>query len=176
MRIPMLFLIAIASAAVQAGTVYKWVDKQGSVHYTDHPPPKDATHVVEMQRHGGVVEVSKEPYETRVAAAKHPVTLFTAADCGTLCDQAREYLDNRGVPYSTRQPDKSPEDAEALKKLIGSLEVPVLAVGDKTQKGWDGNAWEKMLDGAGYPRSNPLARLKPKTESAPAEAVPPTGR
>lgn len=34
-------LLALASPAV-AEEVYKWVDENGVVHYTDHPPSKDA--------------------------------------------------------------------------------------------------------------------------------------
>ena len=43
MRSPLVAFLACALAAVAMagaeGTIYKWVDKEGNVHYTDCPPP-----------------------------------------------------------------------------------------------------------------------------------------
>ena len=46
MKSPIQLFIAIAillATATAAAQVYKWVDKDGKVQYSDTPPPKDAT-------------------------------------------------------------------------------------------------------------------------------------
>ncbi|MDO8292170.1 MAG: hypothetical protein Q7T29_04830, partial [Gallionella sp.] len=40
------------------------------------------------------------PYETRRAQQNFPVTLYVAENCTEYCDQARELLIKRGIPFS----------------------------------------------------------------------------
>jgi glutaredoxin len=150
-------LIALAAAHAAAGSVYRWVDDKGRVHYTDQPPPQGVKEWGEMKAKGSVVEVAKEPYETRLAAQKYPVVLFTS-DCGPVCDQAVQHLVERGIPYASKRPDRNREDEAALKKLAGSMEVPVLTVGERVLKGYSKEQWGQALDMAGYPKFNPLTR------------------
>ena len=78
--------LACASLAPQAQTtVYRWIDKDGKVQFTDTPPPKDATNATEKRMGGGYVEDSQLPYATQMAAKRHPVTLYPSSDCGDLC-------------------------------------------------------------------------------------------
>ena len=41
-------IAALVLLALATGTVYKWVDEQGRVHYSDTPPPDQKAKVVEM--------------------------------------------------------------------------------------------------------------------------------
>lgn len=152
-------LLFAAACTAQAGQVYRWVDSAGGVHYTDHPPPATVKEVKTLSGKGNVVEVAKETYETRMARERHPVTLYSSA-CGPVCDAAREYLQQRGIAYEHKDPSKEPEYAVEVKKLTGSLEVPVLVVGKTHQKGFEASSWGSMLDAAGYPKS-PLIPPKP---------------
>lgn len=79
------------------------------------------------------------------AANKAPVTLFIT-NCGDPCTQAAALLQGRGVPYSTRQIDKDPDAAKALRQLIGQLQVPVLKIGDNVQKGFEKVLWNNLLE------------------------------
>lgn len=134
-------------------TVYRWVDKDGKVHFTDTPPPKDARGATEKRMGGGYVDEGQMPYATRIAAQRHPVTLYTSTDCGELCRQGRELLSRRGVPFAEKNAQANPADAEALQKLAGGLQVPVLRVGDSTLKGFSEDSWQAALDQAGYART-----------------------
>src|SRR5712692_2296884 len=87
-----LFVAAAILSTVCAnafGQAYRWVDQDGRVHYTQTPPPPDARKVQRKNFRGGGVDVSNLPYATQVAAKNFPVTLYTLADCGAPCDQAR---------------------------------------------------------------------------------------
>lgn len=138
-----------ASLAV-AGQIYRWVDERGVTHYTDQPPPPKARQAKAVKLGENVVETDKEGYEMRRAREKNPVLLYVT-DCGKPCDLARNFLDQRKIPYSQKDPQKVPEDAIELRKLVGGLQVPVIKVGDKHHKGFDHAAWEALLADAGYP-------------------------
>src|SRR5262245_48815905 len=118
MRAYLCCLVACAAAAgldASAQTVYKWTDAEGKVHFSDTPPPPQSTkNVTEMRMRGGGADVSGLPYATQVAAKANPVTLYTAAQCGDPCDQGRTLLGDRGIPYTERDAQASPEDTEAV--------------------------------------------------------------
>ncbi|HNQ05014.1 MAG TPA: glutaredoxin family protein [Thiobacillaceae bacterium] len=144
--------LSVAVFSVQAAEVYRWVDGSGRVHYTDQPPPATVKQVRTLSGKGNLVEVAKESYEARQAREKNPVTLY-AGNCGPLCDDARAFLNQRGIPFTHRDPGKEPEYAVEVRKLTGTLEVPVLRVGKTHQKGFEASSWGSLLDAAGYPRT-----------------------
>jgi len=173
--------LACGPEAGAQNTVYKWTDSDGKVHFSDTPPPEQAKNVTQKRVGGGEVEASQLPYATQQAMKTNPVTLYTAPQCGDPCANARSLLGSRGVPYSERNAQASPADAEQVKKLIGALQVPVLVVGASHLKGYEEGAWQAALDGAGYPRTRVPGTLAPKpvivpppppTAPPPAEAPP----
>lgn len=143
----------VALPAASQSTVYRWVDKDGKVHFSDTPPPQDVKASSQRRMGGGYVETENLPYATQLATRKNPVVLYTGADCGEPCNQGRELLAKRGVPFSERDAQGNAEAQEALKKLVGALEVPVLMVGENKVKGYEESQWQSALDGAGYPRT-----------------------
>ena len=163
--------LSTALEAPAQTSVYKWTDAEGKVHFSDTPPPANVTkNVTEMRMgSGGGLDSSQVPYAVQMAMKSYPVTLYTAPQCGDPCDQGRSLLGNRGIPYTERDAQASREDAEAVKKAIGALQVPVLMVGNDALKGFDPNAWTSALDGAGYPRTKLPGTLAPK----PMVAAPP---
>ncbi len=74
--------LAAACAATAQTNVYRWVDKDGKVHFSDTPPPEDAKSVSQKRLGGGYVEESQLPYATQMAVKRNPVTLYTASGCG----------------------------------------------------------------------------------------------
>lgn len=143
----------VATLAAAQSNVYRWVDKDGKVHFTDTPPPADAKSGSQKRMGGGYVETENLPYATQVATKKSPVTLYVGADCGDPCVNGRDLLSKRGVPFSERDAQGNADAAEDLKKLVGALEVPVLVVGENKVKGFEQGQWNAALDTAGYPRT-----------------------
>lgn len=159
-----LALLAATWLPASAASFYRWVDAQGHVHYTDTPPPKEAKSSEQRRVDGNTIEGDKVPYAVKEAAKKYPVVLY-ASECGDLCAKAREFLDKRGVPFTERNPAVSQADHDALKKLVGSTEVPTLVVGTmKPVKGFEAGAWTSALDVAGYPNTAPLVKPAPRKE------------
>lgn len=165
--IPVLLCVAAALAAAPANaqsTVYRWVDKNGKVQFSDTPPPADAKSSSEKRMGGGYVEDSQLPYATQIAAKRNPVTLYTSTDCGDYCVQGRALLSKRGVPFAEKNAQASQADQDALMKIAGSLSVPFLVVGEANVRGFDEGSWNAALDRAGYARTRLPGQAGPRTE------------
>jgi glutaredoxin len=170
--------------AAQAQTVYRWVDKDGKVHFSDTPPPEDAKSASQKRigGGGGYTEDTQLPYATQIAARRNPVTLYTGTDCGDPCVKGRELLAKRGIPFSEKDAQNNQADQEALKKLTGTLDVPVLVIGENRTKGYEESLWQSALDTAGYPRTRlpgqaplrtPPAPVAPPKSAEPADSTEP---
>lgn len=162
-------VLLLCATSVYASQVYRWVDKDGHVQYSDQPPPAGVKKS-EQRTIGGNVIDGQDSYPLKQAMAKNPVALYAGA-CGVLCDEARKLLDKRGIPYTAKDPQNRKPDADELMSLIGVMEVPALKVGNKHVKGFDANRWNTMLDEAGYPKSNPPLRERKTDAATPDKAV-----
>jgi glutaredoxin len=166
-------LLAASALSQAQQTIYRWVDKDGKVVFSDTPPPKEVTTSTQKRVGGGYSENSQLPYATQIAMQKNPVTLYTAGNCGAFCDQGRALLAKRGIPFSERDASSDPAAAEAVEKAIGSFVVPVLVVGEAKLKGFDESSWQSTLDGAGYPRTALPNQPNPRvTPPAPPKKAP----
>jgi glutaredoxin len=154
--IPLAAALMLAAGAAHAGQLYKWVDRDGQVHYTDQPPPPEARSA-ERKRLGDKPGTQGVPFALQEAMRKFPVVMYTASGCGDGCKQASAYLAKRGIPHE----ELDARDEAAAEKLSaltgGKLEVPVMTVGSTTVlRGYEEGAWALALDAAGYPRSRVL--------------------
>lgn len=148
-------LLAITGAQAQT---YRWTDTNGHTVISDTPPggkPKS------VAKSGDKATASDGlPFATKQAMDKYPVTLYTAPDCISECKQARDLLNNRGVPY-TEKNIQTPEDLAELKALVGEAFVPTIKLGS-TQKmrGFEASSYDNLLDIAGYPKTAPYGTKK----------------
>jgi hypothetical protein len=164
MKLAALFCIfcMFAVYSAQSASLYRWVDADGKVHYTDQPPPSSAKKIEEKTMGSRPADDGQLPYATRLAAKNFPVTLYNSG-CGEPCTKAREHLAKRGVPFIEKDAGR-PEVQEELKNLIGTPEVPVLLIGKVIKlKGYEAGAWNAALDEAGYPKSAPPKPKAPAT-------------
>ena len=166
---------ALLVSAVDAQQMFRYVDPDGRVVYTDRPPPAGARNIEQKKLRGNVIETSELPVVTRDAQRRNPVNLFVF-DCGDVCDRAQGLLNRRGVPHS-RFETTNADNAEKLKKLTGSAEVPVLQVGGQVLKGFSETQWQAALDAAGYPRTPGIraamsGRAEQLNTSSAAPAIP----
>ncbi len=147
----------LLAPAWSAHALYKVVQPDGSVTYTDRPPAAGSGRIITLGR-GAAVEAPEVsmPLELRQAAQRYPVTLYTSSDCAP-CDSGRRLLQQRGVPYSERLVT-SEEDAVALERKVGGRTVPALTIGTQPLRGLSETDWSAYLDAAGYPRESRLPR------------------
>lgn len=154
---------------VWAQTLYRYVDANGRVVYSDQPPPPGAKDVQPKRFDDNVIETDKVSLQTRQAVDNFPVTLYTF-DCD-VCREAQALLVKRGVPFKTVIVTDE-KGAAALKALTGKQAAPVLTIGDRqVLQGYNESRWQASLDDAGYPREAATAGATPSAMSA---AGPPT--
>ena len=146
--------------AADAQQVYRWVEADGRVQYSDQPPPPGAKNVQEKNVGGSSIQNNELSLIAQDAQKKNPVTVYVS-ECGESCDAARAYLNKRGIPHTMVDPSRSLELNKKLKEETGGSVVPVLKVGEKRLSGWSESSWAAALDSAGYPKTPPFSKPKP---------------
>lgn len=153
MRIFMIIGVFCALVGSAHAELYRSVDSQGKVHYSDNPLP-NSDEVEQLKLATPPTPDDSLPYETRRAQKVFPVTLYIAPGCGSPCDEAQSFLRKRGIPYTEQNLDTA-EKVEAYRQENGGLEVPAVTIGNSRLKGFLDSTWNKELDFAGYPKSAP---------------------
>lgn len=160
------FLAAGACSDAVAQQIYKIVGPDGRITFSDKPPVDPgvkATTASVVPLTAGGASLAGLPFELRQAASRYPVTLYTSPGCQT-CATGRALLVARGIPFSERTV-ASKEDGEALTRLAGTSNVPVLTIGAQQLRGFSDAEWTSFLDAAGYPKTS---QLPPSYVPAPA--------
>lgn len=182
--------LALAACTLPSHALFKVVAPDGSVTYTDRPPPASAGRQVPLGADAASGNASDAlanlPIELRQTISRFPVTLYTSADCAP-CESGRRLLQGRGVPFTERQVLDN-DDAEALERLTGGRSLPSMTIGSQALRGFSEVDWQSYLDAAGYPRESrlprgyqpppatPLVARRPESPppaAAPAPAPPP---
>ncbi len=168
---------------------YKVVGPDGTVTYTDRPPPAGTGRATPTatgtagSTETGTSPTAGLPYGLAQVASRFPATLYTGPGC-EVCDTARSFLRQRGIPYAEKL--VGPNDGEALQRLTGGRSIPVLTLGGQVLRGWSADTWASYLDAAGYPKQSalppnyrapaptPMTPPRPSgTEAAAPSAAPP---
>ena len=169
---------ALLATATQAQQVHRIVGPDGKVTFSDRAPEdKKAQSTVLSTASGGAASNPALPSELRQIASRFPVTLYTGESCSP-CQQARQLLVQRGVPFTERSVNTN-DDLDALRRLSGESALPFGTIGRQQLKGFSDAEWTQYLDAAGYPAQSrlprgytqpaatPLAPAKAPTASAP---------
>lgn len=153
--------LLLYSSVLPSAAQYKVVQPDGSTTYTDRPPTGGSARVIPMGQAPGAAATATAadigfPRELRLAAQRYPVTLYTMPDC-TPCDSGRQWLLQRGIPYSEKR-IQTQDDEQALVRLVGGRSLPSLTIGVQPVRGFAESEWLSYLDAAGYPRDARVPR------------------
>lgn len=187
-RLGLIALACVAGTAAFAQQVYRQVDANGKVTYSDQPPSARTAQPVQGAGGGAVNSLPTDtalPYELRQVAQRYPVTLYTGNECQP-CDAGRSLLSTRGVPF-TEKTVQTAQDGEALQRQSGKTSLPQVSIGSQQLVGFQDSEWTRYLDAAGYPASSRLpagyknapatplvAQVKAAPPAAAAAAAPPS--
>lgn len=150
------YAVGCAVFSSAAFAQYKYVEPDGRVTYSDQPPPRNARVVEEKKLGASAASTATLPFGVQQAASKYPVTIYTGDKC-IPCDDGRNYLRNRGVPFAEKTVSGS-DDIALLKQQSPDGTAPVLMVGARKSVGFSQTAWSTLLDSAGYPQTSALPR------------------
>lgn len=154
-------LARLATAALLLGGLatgamaqtYKVVGPDGKVTYTDKPPAA-AQIKAPTNAAADAPATNGVPYETRQAMSRYPVTLYSTKNCSA-CDNARQALRRRGVPFSEFTVNDD-TDFAAYRSRLNATTFPGISVGSKNLVGFAPSDLSSYLDAAGYPAQGHL--------------------
>ena len=131
--------------------VYRWVDKEGKVQYSDVPPPDAKVQTRKLTDNS--IDVDKVPYEMRELIKNTPLVFYSSPDFKEASDAGRDLLKRRKLPFTERSV-KTADDAKEIGKQLGKVPmVPALSVGKQVIEGFNNTSWNNALDAAGYPKA-----------------------
>lgn len=146
-------LLATVPSA-QAQKLYKWVDGNGNVTYTDTKPPENAG-MVEERELERVTDDQQQP-DLDQLAEESPITFYSVPGCDA-CDMVRNYLSEQDLPFTEVNVESDVDNQTAMKAAVGNLSVPTLTVGSRAMTGYNRDGIATMLEVAGYPTGSAAA-------------------
>lgn len=170
---------AMLSGASHAQNLYRSVGPDGRITYSDRAtasananPNAKASAETSASAESNSAANAQLPFELRQTANRYPVTIYTGKDCMP-CDEARSFLQNRGIPYSERTIETN-SDVAALKKLSAQENLPFATIGNQHLKGFGPENWNQYLNAAGYPAQSQLPKTYKAAAAKPLTAPAPT--
>mgnify|MGYP000159194303 CR=1 len=152
----LVLLILLAAATTWAGTIYKWVDDNGVVHYTDQAP--DADNVkgdVETRdavtgspppaaghEDAPTTPTVSSPPESRRQTAE--VDIYTTSWC-RYCRDAKNYFRARGIAFTEYDIEKDRAAARRLRRYNPRGGVPVTVINGRPIVGYAPAAFARAL-------------------------------
>jgi glutaredoxin len=173
--------LLLLGAASPSHALFKVVAADGTVTYTDRPPPAQIGRQAPAAKDAAADPSAGLPYELRQVVTRYR-SRSTPATTAHRARSGRRLLQGRGVPFTERRVESN-DDAEALNRITGGRSVPTLTIGAQALRGYSDGDWHSYLDAAGYPRDSRLPRnyqqpaatplVQQKAEPAPAAAAAP---
>lgn len=130
------------AGTVNGAQVYRWVDQDGTIHFSDKPPSEQGTRDLQIKSYEGIANISVVPGQ----AAKNGsiVTILSTTWCG-VCKKAKRYLSKKGVAFREQDVERSEAGKREYKRLNGKG-VPIILVGDERMDGFNPSKLEAMLE------------------------------
>lgn len=134
----LLYASTLVCTQVANAEVYKWVDEQGQVYYTDQPVgiTGDAS-AIDLQ-----VNTYTAPQILDSVYRSSGVVMYSASWC-TVCRKASKYFRQKGITFTEYDIERSEKGRREYNKL-GARGVPVILVGDKRLNGFTEEAFNKL--------------------------------
>lgn len=169
----LLCLVLFSSAAM--AEVYKWVDENGTTHFSDQPPEQvpegsavetqpdappsmyqppagetDAETVPEGQSGRGFESVNdsgnKKESETPKKTDNPTVELYVTSWC-KYCKQAEAFLQKEGIPYDVFDIEKDEAAARRRSELSPRPGVPLAVINGKVIMGFSETTYRQAMAG-----------------------------
>jgi glutaredoxin len=141
-----LFLLLVILSMLATAEIYKWVDENGKIHFSDTPPVNNNAETLDEQK-----LIARTSSYTSVSIDKIPpsniinppekLTIYTTASCG-YCLKAKKYFAENKIPYKEKNIETSKKFKREFKKL-GGKGVPVIMWKDKLMRGFSARKFEK---------------------------------
>lgn len=142
-------------AELYIAQVFKWVDANGQVHFSDQPPERAEAQKLDVKAIESYNEVSIEPlgFGPSGAVTANKVTIYTTTRC-EFCLAAKRHMDRRGIAYVDKNVERS-TTAQDEHKQLGGTGVPLIVVRNHIMKGFDAERFDALWQRTSF--EQPLA-------------------
>jgi glutaredoxin-like YruB-family protein len=154
----MVILVVLTAAAAGAGSIYKWVDEEGVVHYSDRAPEDSSVQGDIETRESVTSRPSPETPEDKgarpPASAQPPppetspknadVEIYTTRWC-RYCKDAKRYFQSRGIRYREYDIERDRTAARRHKRYNPRGGVPVTVINGRAIVGYAPAAFARAL-------------------------------
>lgn len=134
-----LLLFIFASALVH-GEIYKWVDEQGKVHFSDKKPDAGPVEKVDVR----VNTYTNVTFDISIFDSGDKVVMYSTSWCG-YCKKARNYFRQNGIRFTEYDIEKN-QTANREYDQMGAKGVPVILVGNQRMNGFNEQGFKRLYD------------------------------
>jgi mycoredoxin len=157
----MLLLLLLSTTAVWAGSIYKWVDKNGVVHYSDGAPESQGISGDIQTRpavtgdpappttgeNDGISPATTPPPQTVSPRKAAVVEIYTTSWCH-YCQQTKHYFRSQGIAYKEYDIEKDRAAAQRHRRYNPRGGVPVTVINGQAIIGYAPDAFARALQGS----------------------------
>ena len=139
-KLLILLSVCLCFSSLSTAGIYKWVDENGKVHFSDKKPVSQGVEEVDVR----VNTYESVSYDTSLFDVGKQVVMYSASWCG-YCKQARQYFKKNGIRYTEHDIEKN---RFARKKYdeLGATGVPVILVGKKRMNGFSEAGFRRIYE------------------------------
>jgi glutaredoxin-like YruB-family protein len=156
-----ILLILLFAATAWTGSIYKWVDKDGVVHYSDGAPEGegisgdietrpavdgDSTPMVE-RKNTEAPSATTPPSQADTRRKDAVVEIYTTSWCH-YCDQTKRYFRSRGITFKEYDIEKDRAAARRHRRYNPRGGVPVTVINGQPIIGYAPDAFGRALQGS----------------------------
>ena len=142
----LLLLLTIAFSQYAGAEIYKWIDDNGKVHFSDSKPVEQSTETVKLKINSYTnVTFELAPVTPSKSGQRKRVIMYSTSWCG-YCKKARRYFNAKGIAFKEYDIEKSQSAKKAYDKL-GGRGVPVILVGKSRMNGFSERGFKKLYEG-----------------------------
>lgn len=154
--------VFLTATGALSGEIYKWIDEDGRIHYSDTAPTdKSAKNIEPLEPESKINTVksvdvtaseflqsaarARQEREKQKAAKNRHVVMYSTTWCG-VCKSARKYFQANDIPFSEYDVETTERGRTDFARLQGRG-VPIILIGDKRMDGFSPARFRKMYGG-----------------------------
>lgn len=123
---------------VAMAEVYKWIDENGKIHFSDQKPDGLKSETLDIQ----VNTFTSVSYDLSIFDTGGKVIMYSTSWCG-YCKKAKRYFKKNNIPFTEYDIETNSKARRQYKKM-GATGVPVILVGKKRMNGFSAAGFARL--------------------------------
>ena len=142
MRCLSLIIVYFSLASFACADIYKWIDENGKVHYSDAKPDSIGAEEVKIRVNNYTNTIDANSNSGSQTNQVEQVVMYSTAWCG-YCEKARRYFQDNDIKFTEYDIEKSSNARAKYDKLRGTG-IPLIMVGKRRMDGFSVESFERL--------------------------------